>query len=101
MKKCLTCNKNEAQIHTTYGVLPCKECQERQNEYRAPDTIELATEGMREERKKYHDDILQKYRGDTPSREYANKYGKDKFTKEEQKRLVYVNNDINYYKSEG
>lgn len=87
---CLNCGKNESQIVQPYGVLPCRECTELQKKYKAPVTIEVTTNHIREERKEYSRDILQRYRGNTPSLEYIKQYGTNGFTKEEIKQARNV-----------
>lgn len=61
------------------------------------ETIEVTTEGIREERKAYETDILQRYKGDTPSLEFIKQYGATGFSKEELKRARNVNQAQSMY----
>lgn len=92
---CLNCGKHPAQKVEPYGYTYCKTCVKAQKKFRVAETIELAPESMREERVKYKADILQRYRGNTPSLEYIKKYGTKGFTKEEVKQAknVWTEND--------
>lgn len=51
---------------------------------------------MKEERKAYAPDILQRYRGNTPSLEYIKRYGTFGFTKQELRDARNVNTDLGY-----
>lgn len=62
------------------------------------ETIELATDAIREDRKKYSDDILQRYRGEVANKRYIKKYGDKGYTKEQVKNARDVFPD--YYKDE-
>lgn len=96
--KCLNCQINEAQYVEPYGYLPCTQCQDRHRKEAIKETIELTTDNIREERKAYHDDIVQKYRGHVASREYIRRYGKKGFTPEEVKNAKEVWHENNYYR---
>lgn len=98
MIKCLNCLKRPAQQIKPYGVLYCATCQKRQRTYQAKETIELVTNNIKEERKIYDKDILQRYRGDVANKRYIKQYGTKGFTREEIKtaRDVYPG----YYKDE-
>lgn len=80
---CLNCGKGKAQKIEPYGWLPCKSCIKRQKGFAAGETIELTTDNIKEDRKKYSDDIMQRYRGDTANKKYIKKYGTKGFTEEE------------------
>jgi len=97
MITCLNCNKREATKHEVFGYLPCKVCLKKQKRYRVADTIELTTADIKEDRKKFQADILQRYRGDTPSKEYIDKYGTKGFTQEELRRKKNVWTEDSYY----
>lgn len=83
--KCLNCGKGQAIKKDPYGYLPCIKCQKKALQYKVGETIEITTSTIKESRKEYAADILQRKRGDTPSLEYIQKYGTKGFTKEEVK----------------
>lgn len=83
--KCLNCNKNPAQKIEPFGYLPCKECVNKQKKYKVGETIELTTDDIKESRKEFETDIMQRYRGGTANKRYIKKYGTEGFTKEEVK----------------
>lgn len=95
---CLNCGKRKARKDPAYGWLPCLKCTKEQRKVSIRETIELTTNEIKEERERYHDDILQRYRGSTPSLEYIKKYGEKGFTKEEVKSAKNVWNENRYYK---
>ena len=85
------------------GYMPCRTCQARQKQMSKPgNTIELTTGDIKESRKQFEADILQRQRGDTPSLEYIKKYGTKGFTKEELKeaRNVWTENKAYVDKTE-
>lgn len=82
-KLCLNCGVRPAQRIIPYGYMPCKICTARHKKYKVGETIEITTEAIREGRKEYRDDVLQRMRGNTASLEYIKKYGKKGFTKEQ------------------
>ena len=97
---CLNCQKNKSIKHPVLGWLPCRKCTEKQRSAQIKETIELTTEGIKQDRKKYHDDIIQPYRGGTVSKEYIKKYGDKRFTKEEIKGAKNVWQENTYYNPE-
>lgn len=97
---CLSCNKRKARRVEPYGYLPCLNCIRRQRTYQAKETIEITTGEIKESRKKYKDDILQKFRGDTASKEYISLYGSAGLTKEQIKNARNVWTENSYYKEE-
>ena len=73
--KCLTCNLRPAQIDKHYGVLDCKECQQRQSKFAKPyQNVEFTSGEIKEGRKEYARSIIQKYRNGELSREYVEAY---------------------------
>lgn len=88
--KCLNCNKNDAQYKEPYGYLPCTSCVERQRAFKVREAIEITTGEIKESRKQYSRDILQRQRGSTPSLEYIKQYGTKGFSKEEVKQARNV-----------
>ena len=95
---CINCSKNEAQKVEPYGYIFCKPCIARQKKYKVGEAIELTTDEIREDRKKYSTDIVQRYRGDTANKKYIKKYGTKGFTEEQVKNAKDVYPD--YYKDE-
>ncbi len=95
---CLNCNKGKAVKKEPYGYLFCKTCQIKQKRFKVGETIENTTEEIKESRKAYAPDILQRYRGDTANKKYIKKYGSKGFTPEQVKSAkdVYPG----YYKDE-
>ena len=83
---CPKCNKRKAILHDTYGVLPCKQCQqitEKKSGY-----PEFTSEQIKEDRKRYKVDLIQPYHGGEPNREFVKHYPKqsqEMFTKQELK----------------
>jgi len=70
--RCPFCT-NEAVHHSTYGWIPCLECQ---NKHKKVDTVqEVTTDDIKEQRKVHADDIIQPYREGVLSSEYVEKYG--------------------------
>lgn len=94
---CLSCNKNKARNVAPYGYLPCKSCTKRQASYQVGETVELVTEDIREDRKRFSADITQRYRGTIPSLEYIKKYGTKGFNKEEIRQAKNVWKEDSYY----
>lgn len=95
--KCLNCNKNKARKVAPYGYLPCLQCIKKQAKATVRETIELTTEDIKEDRKKFSEDIIQRYRGNVPSLEYIKKYGTKGFNKEELRQAKNVWRENNYY----
>lgn len=95
--KCLNCLKKPAQRIEPYGYLFCKSCQKKQRAYKVKETIEVTTTEIRESRKEYAPDILQRYRGDTPSLEYIKQYGTKGFSREEVKQARNVWTEDKFY----
>jgi hypothetical protein len=79
MIKCVNCGKNPATRHETLGYVYCDLCITRQRTFKKPnDTIELATEDLKNDRRIYRKDTLQPYRGGKLSKEYIEAYGTDR-----------------------
>jgi hypothetical protein len=100
---CHTCQKNEAIIDPVFGVLPCKECQDRQHLLADPGNIpEFIGDNIKEQRKAHFDDIHGAHRKGVPSREFLEKYGSEAmrrqgFTDKEIKNAQPVWDDDKYY----
>ena len=71
---CPVCHNVEAKKHPTIGVLPCANCQQRQNS-KLKDPVEFTSEEIKEQRKQFRDEIIQPFRSNEPSKEYIDKYG--------------------------
>ncbi len=90
-------------MHELYGALPCKACTKRQRAYKPRETIEITTNSIKEDRKKFSKDILQPYRSGQVSKEYIEAYGTERIeaTPQEIKNARNVWDDLGYYKKEG
>ncbi len=96
-KLCLNCNTNQAIKIEPYGYTYCADCQDKQRQYKLPNqAIELTTSDIKDSRKEFQKDILQRWRGDTPSLEYIKEYGGKGFSREELKKARNVNEE-NFY----
>lgn len=102
MKKilCLNCGIGQAQRIEPFGMLPCKQCILNQRQYSVKEAIEITTSEIKESRKEYSKDILQRMRGDTPSKEYIKAYGTKGFSREELKRAKNVWTENKFYKDD-
>ncbi len=80
---CFNCGKNNVKSNSIYGMVYCTKCIEKQRKYAVKEAVEITTDVIKEERKAYSDDILQRYRGDTANKRYIKKYGKTGFTEEQ------------------
>lgn len=88
--KCPTCGKNEAQVHKTYGLIACQECQGVKTVKRG---VEFTTESIKNQRRAYFTDIVQPYSADgILSKEWLESYGTTgiKATKKEIKNAKYI-----------
>lgn len=72
MNLCIKCNKNPAISHSVYGFLPCKTCS-KSSKLQTP--YEFTSQNIKEERKKYANDIMSSSRGGVLNSRYINKYG--------------------------
>ncbi len=97
-RTCLNCNKGRAQYISPYGWVSCRSCQKRQKQYTVRETIETIPEELKEQRKEYATDVLQRYRGHVANSRYIKKYGSEGFTEEEIKNAQDVFPE--YYKDE-
>lgn len=86
--KCRRCNKHEAVNDPFYGVLPCQECQDK--EQRPQSTVEFTTDSIRSQRREFRKDIIQPYRDGVISKEFIEEYGPSGFSKEQIKQAEYV-----------
>ena len=93
--KCPKCNKNEAIIDRTYGVLPCQECQDKDEQFALKEKPEFTTisksNRVTTDRDKHAKDILQpfEHKGRI-SRDFAKAYpdkAPDYFSDEQLKSL--------------
>lgn len=80
---CLGCGIRKARRVEPYGYLFCLKCTKRQKTFNAGETIEITTSDIKEDRKKYENDIQQRYEGDTANLNYINKYGTKGYTPQE------------------
>lgn len=108
-KLCLNCSKRPAIQQPIVGYTYCQVCLDKQRKLPSlGETIELTTEPIREDRKKYSSDIVQPFRGGQLSREYAKKYPQQvkKMIKEGNTTVAEVKNSKNvwgenqYYKED-
>ena len=73
--ECPVCSKNNAVIDRQLGVLPCRDCLDRQKWIIKPNQqIEFTSNEIKENRRKYFKSIIQPYRDGMPSKEYADAY---------------------------
>src|SRR3990167_204458 len=73
---CSNCQKEEAQIHPLYGVMPGLACQKKREIQQSPrGYIEFTSESIKRDRVDYADDIIQPYRSCEVSKKYIQKYG--------------------------
>lgn len=95
---CPTCQINSARIDKQLGCLPCKECQTRHSQIKGPDKqVEFTSDDIREGRRKHFKSIIQPWRDDQPSKEYADAYperAKKMFTKYKKSQIKNVWSDI-------
>jgi len=71
---CLNCNRNEGLFTHPIGWTYCQECQDKHKADRIKETIEVTSDGIKEDRKVYKTDILQPFRESSLSKEYVTKY---------------------------
>ena len=75
-KVCPVCHRHAAVIDTTFGVLPCQDCQLKRLGNSLPNhQVEFTTADIKDQRKKYAKDIIQPWRGGELSAEYVEAYG--------------------------
>ena len=107
--KCLICGKEPVTIHPLYGIMAGKKCLAKMRKISQPkQTAEITTEGIREDRKKYSDDIIQSWRDSHLSKEYVKKYPdrvkkmveEGNVTQGEVNSAKNVWDDLHYYKDE-
>jgi len=105
--KCLICQKRNAVKIEPYGWLPCDKCRTKQRKIAKPNqTIEVTTNKIKDDRKKYGDDILQPFRDGEISKEYIKKYPdkvktmikEGNITTQEVKTAKNIWSDLKYYK---
>lgn len=71
-RRCLNCQKRKAEFQPIVGYTYCKVCLNRQRKLpKLDETIELAPESMKEDRKKYQAEIVQPFRSGQLSKEYV------------------------------
>ena len=72
---CPNCGTGEAIQDKQFGVLPCKECQDRHNSFARPNNqIEFTSADIKEGRRKYFKSTIQKYRDGQLSKEFIEAY---------------------------
>ena len=95
-RKCPRCGKNPAIIDTTYGVLPCVQCQREDDDFAMTDPPEFYSQGKQDrvqhQRDVHAKDILQPFEGNKskPNRDFVEAYPDkrdDYFTREEIEKL--------------
>ena len=76
--KCLKCNKNEAINNPTYGILPCKSCQDVQPTLKGKRLARFTSVNklhrVQQQQDKHISDLEQPYIGDKINPEYAKLY---------------------------
>ena len=73
--KCLICNQRKAVKIDPFGWMPCRICRKRQQEIAKPKvSIEVTTESIKEDRKKYADTIVQSFRQGQLAKEFVEAY---------------------------
>lgn len=97
--KCLNCGKGKARNVPPYGYLPCTTCTRKNRNIQINPAVELTTNEIKTSRKQYAADIVQRYRGATPSLEYIKRYGTRGFTPEEIKEAKNVWSENSYYEN--
>lgn len=98
---CPNCQREESQISTGFGVIPCKTCQTRHRASTKPSNqIEFTTQEVKDGRKECARDILQPFHSDELSKEYLEAHGDThiKVTPEEKAKAKNVWDDLSYYK---
>lgn len=74
---CSNCNKNEAPIHPTYGVIHCQECCDSYKPV-SRGTFEFTTDEIKQGRREHRTQLLQPFRSGIVSKEYLDAYPKAK-----------------------
>lgn len=92
IKKCLNCNRNDANFHPSYGYTHCDECNSRNVPLgKQPEFYtQSKKDRIQPQRDKYHQDTEPMYIGDKPNPNFVKLYpqdAKEAFTEEELKRL--------------
>jgi hypothetical protein len=91
---CPICNLEEAEKHPTLGILPGLACKARRDTQKRPDfPVEFTTEDIKIGRREYSKDILQPFRGNEASKEFALAYpekAKKMFSQKELKGIKNV-----------
>ena len=73
---CPVCHKELAIKDSYFGILPGKNCSERQKEYSLPNNlIEITTQPIKDSRKEYAKSIIQPFRDGELSKEYLDAHG--------------------------
>lgn len=71
---CPRCRVNDATTHPVLKVLPCEDCQRKENPVKIL-KYEFTTDSIREGRREYFTDVIQPYRDGVLSKEYIEAYG--------------------------
>lgn len=100
---CPSCHKNDAIFDEYYGWLPCLECTRKQRTIKNPNKqIDMIPQRIKEDRKANFADAHPDHRKGTLSKEWLDRYGKDKakargYTDREIKKAKPVWNDDRWY----
>jgi hypothetical protein len=98
MTKCPNCHNDRGIIHPYFGVLPCSDCQKRQDRLKRPaKQIEFVPDYIKNQRKEFAKDIVQPFRKGELSKEYIELYGTKRLKGVSQKE---IKNAKNVWKSE-
>lgn len=105
---CPSCQINESIHDPSYGYLNCAQCRDTQAQIAKPKMIiELTTDEIKEDRKRYKSDIRQPFRQGKLSKEYADEHPETiknmlkegNLTEEEIKSAQNVWNEDSFYES--
>ncbi len=98
--ECPKCHK-EITAHPKFGAVWCADCTRELGRMPSRSSREWVDDQTKEDRLKYKEDIVQPYRGDTPSQEFIEAHPKEAnkmFTPEQRKKSDYVWRDTPGFK---
>ena len=104
MMLCPVCKKNPAIVDPYWGLLPCKDCMDRQAGLARPGgQVEFVGESIKEQRQKFHKDIVPDHRKNELNKEFVDIYGEKRarelgYSDKEIKHAKYVYQEEGYYK---